>query len=349
MNAQVSSSDARQLVERLSSRLQNEKRELVLFLIELADFDARKLALELGYPSTLSCLVRELGLSESSACRRIAAARLLARFPQATRYLLANRLTLMGLVALKDVLEDANADELLERAAGLSEPDLRQLVTRIRLDTPVAATVAADQVATSTENPPREEPVTLWVGREFREQLEAVRTLLGHAVPSGKREDVLLHVLRAQRKTLERRRYGSPKPSRKSSTAKADYIPAAVRRQVYDREGGTCAYVGEEDRRCGSTLRLEYQHILPLARGGPSTSENVTLFCRAHNLLQAEKDFGRDHIKRKQLEETAANALVQLGYKRGQAQQSVRSAIDQLPRGGDLKALLQKSLQILLS
>jgi hypothetical protein len=55
MNTATSSSAtglARQLVDRLSSRLANEKRELVLFLIELAEFDARRLALELGYPST---------------------------------------------------------------------------------------------------------------------------------------------------------------------------------------------------------------------------------------------------------------------------------------------------------
>src|SRR3954469_11384259 len=107
MNANISSSPsaARPLVERLPPRLENEKRELVLFLMELAELDARKLALELGYPSTLGCLVGELRLTESSACRRIAAARLLARFPQITSYLLASRLTLMGLVALKDVLD----------------------------------------------------------------------------------------------------------------------------------------------------------------------------------------------------------------------------------------------------
>jgi 5-methylcytosine-specific restriction endonuclease McrA len=363
---------ARQLVQRLSSRLENEKRELVLFLIELGELDAKKLALELGYPSTLGCLVRELGLTESSACRRIAAARLLARFPQVAGYLLANRLTLTGLVALRDVLSDSNVDELLERASGLSEPDVRQLVMRIRfggvassqnvdgqiaLATPPAATVAADAVATSTGNPsaePREElqAVTLWVGREFREELEAVRALLGHAVPSGKREEVLLQVLRAQRKILERRRYGSPKGASKSppSPANADYVPAAVRREVYEREGGSCAYVGEGDRRCGSTLRLELQHIVPLARGGKSTPENVTLFCRArraHNLLQAEKDFGEHHVKRKQLERRAAIALVGLGYKRRDAEEIVRVAIGQLPRGSDLKALLQRSLRML--
>jgi 5-methylcytosine-specific restriction endonuclease McrA len=54
-----------------------------------------------------------------------------------------------------------------------------------------------------------------------------------------------------------------------------------VRREVYDREGGSCAYVGEGDRRCCSTLRLEYQHIVPVARGGESTPQNLTLFCRS--------------------------------------------------------------------
>src|SRR5262245_48867557 len=133
MNTQTSPSFARQFVERLSSRLESEKRELVLFLIELAEFDAKKLALELGYPSTLGCLVGELRLSESSACRRIAAARLVARFPAVARYLLSSRLSLTALVALKDVLDESNVEELLERAAGLSEHEVRDLVLHIRL------------------------------------------------------------------------------------------------------------------------------------------------------------------------------------------------------------------------
>jgi 5-methylcytosine-specific restriction endonuclease McrA len=333
-NISFSPSVARQLVERLSSRLENEKRELVLFLIELAEFDANKIALELGYPSTLGCLMTELRLSESSACRRISAARMLARFPQIGGYILSSRLTLMSLVALKDVLDETNVGELLDRASGLSEPAVRQLVLRMRLGdpavaTPVASTVAADAVATTaaaTENaPPRDDlqAMTLWVGREFREELEAVRTLLGHAVPSGKLEEVLLHVLRAQRKVLERRRYGSTKPAKTTtatppaaSSAHADNIPAAMRREVYEREGGTCAYIGDRHRRCGSKLRLEYQHIVPVARGGRSTLENVTLYCRAHNLLQAENDFGAEHVRRKQLQRSATDSLVRLGYPR---------------------------------
>jgi hypothetical protein len=116
---------------------------------------------------------------------------------------------------------------------------------------------------------------------------------------------------------------------------------------VYEREGGSCAYVGDEGRRCGSTRRLEYQHIVPVARGGPSTTSNVTVFCRGHNLLQAEKDFGEEHVRRKQLQRRAADALVALGYQRGQAEKGVGVAIDQLPQGSDLKALVHKRLQIL--
>src|SRR4051812_1941323 len=263
MNAEImSSSIAHQFVSRLSSRLENEKAELVMFLIELADFDAKKLALELGYPSTLGCLVSELRMSESSACRRIAAARLLARFPQIVPQLRASRLSLTALVALKDVLDESNVDELLERAAGLSEPEVRQLALRIRIDvvapsppaanlalvdcevaTPLAAAPAAARVATPTIASPQAEAMealTLWVTPEFREELEAVRALLSHAVPSGKKEDILLHVLRAQRKVLERRRHGSPNRAKPPApTPSSDrYIPAALRREVYEREGG---------------------------------------------------------------------------------------------------------------
>src|SRR5436305_7325599 len=208
MNTQTSPSFARQLVDRLSSRLENEKRELVLFLVELAEFDAKKLALELGFPSTLGCLIEELGLTESSACRRIAAARLLARFPQIAPLLLSSRLTITALVALKEVLDESNVDELLERAAGLSESEVRQLVMRLRfqdaapaptsevssnqlaLATPPAAALAADRVATPIETSSREpvEAVTLYVSREFRDELAAVRALASHAVPSGKIE-----------------------------------------------------------------------------------------------------------------------------------------------------------------
>ena len=104
---------ARLFLNRLSSRLALEKAELVAFLVELAEFDRDKRALELGWPSTLGCLVGELGLSESSACRRISAARLIVRFPTIATELGKSRLTLSGLIVLKDVLDEHNVEAVL--------------------------------------------------------------------------------------------------------------------------------------------------------------------------------------------------------------------------------------------
>ncbi|WP_408629107.1 HNH endonuclease [Anaeromyxobacter terrae] len=75
-------------------------------------------------------------------------------------------------------------------------------------------------------------------------------------------------------------------------------IPAIVRRAVWKHDGGRCAWVGPDGRRCNSRWKLELDHIRPVALGGPSTIDNLRLACRAHNLLHAERTFGREHMER---------------------------------------------------
>jgi hypothetical protein len=70
-------------------------------------------------------------------------------------------------------------------------------------------------------------------------------------------------------------------------------IPAAVRREVWRRDGGRCAFVGAGGRRCDQVGWLEYHHRVPWARGGTDTVGNLELRCRAHNELERETDFGR--------------------------------------------------------
>jgi hypothetical protein len=65
-----------------------------------------------------------------------------------------------------------------------------------------------------------------------------------------------------------------------------------VRRQVFDRDGGRCTHVDPRGQRCRETSLLELHHREPHARGGPDSAENLTLRCRAHNALAAERDFG---------------------------------------------------------
>lgn len=53
-------------------------------------------------------------------------------------------------------------------------------------------------------------------------------------------------------------------------------IPPEVRRAVWIRDQGKCA-------RCGSRERLEYDHIIPVSRGGGNTERNIELLCEFHN------------------------------------------------------------------
>jgi hypothetical protein len=44
---------------------------------------------------------------------------------------------------------------------------------------------------------------------------------------------------------------------------------------------------------CGACEGLEFDHVVPVARGGASTPSNLRLRCRAHNQHEAERAYGR--------------------------------------------------------
>jgi hypothetical protein len=69
-------------------------------------------------------------------------------------------------------------------------------------------------------------------------------------------------------------------------------IPAAVRRAVWERDQGRCAWPLDAGGCCGSTHQLELDHVVPWARGGEPTVENLRLTCHRHNLLAARRAFG---------------------------------------------------------
>jgi hypothetical protein len=63
-----------------------------------------------------------------------------------------------------------------------------------------------------------------------------------------------------------------------------------VKREVWKRDGGQCAFVGTHGR-CAERGFLEFHHLEPYAVGGAAVVENVALRCRAHNVYEAERYF----------------------------------------------------------
>ncbi len=58
-------------------------------------------------------------------------------------------------------------------------------------------------------------------------------------------------------------------------------ISTEVRRAVWIRDQGMCA-------RCKSRERLEYDHIVPVARGGSNTERNIELLCEVCNRAKSD-------------------------------------------------------------
>ena len=64
------------------------------------------------------------------------------------------------------------------------------------------------------------------------------------------------------------------------------------------RDGGRCRWETADGGVCGLTLRVQFAHRVPRARGGPPTIENVRLLCAVHNQYEARVDFGDDLMDR---------------------------------------------------
>jgi hypothetical protein len=74
--------NARELSARLAELLRREHASMAEFLLALADFDRRRLWVELGYSSFFMFLHRELGLSKGASHYRKTAAELVQRVPE---------------------------------------------------------------------------------------------------------------------------------------------------------------------------------------------------------------------------------------------------------------------------
>ena len=69
------------------------------------------------------------------------------------------------------------------------------------------------------------------------------------------------------------------------------YISATTKKIVYTRDGGICQC-------CGSSDRLEYDHITPFSCGGTSDASNIQLLCMSCNRSKSNSCVCKVHDKR---------------------------------------------------
>jgi hypothetical protein len=65
-----------------------------------------------------------------------------------------------------------------------------------------------------------------------------------------------------------------------------------VKRTVWERDDGQCAFLSPTGSRWTERRFLEYHHVQPYAHQGPATVDNIALRCWRHNQYEAELTFG---------------------------------------------------------
>ena len=109
----------------LKAAWKRERTALAEFLVALAIVDKERLCLDEAYSSLSHFLQEGMGLSRSSALKRINACRLVVRFPQFLEKVREGRLHLSALMLIATHLRENNVDEISKLAEGKSETAIK--------------------------------------------------------------------------------------------------------------------------------------------------------------------------------------------------------------------------------
>jgi hypothetical protein len=319
------------LQEGLKELLTKGARTEARIVAHLAEVDARKLHLAIGASSLYDYCLSRLGLSNNEAFHRITAARLARRFPVIFALLERRDVHLTAVCLLRDHLTIENHAELLRDVSHKTKTEIEELLAQ-RFPQPNASS----RLRKRPSFEPRSKGcylLQLNVSAALKHKLELARDLMSHANPSGDLAVVVERALDELNDRLQSRRFAQPKsarahgsaqqglapvpatvhggaraetdkagspprtttPSRKTEGRRA-HVRHEVRRAVVKRDGQCCAFVGQDGHRCGARAFLQFHHQRAWALGGADTTENLSLMCRAHNRLLAERELGAERV-----------------------------------------------------
>ncbi len=317
----------------LAELVARDRTQAAILLAHIAEVDSRRLYVPAGHPSMFAYCVDELGLSEDAASKRIQAARSARQFPALFGALSEGRLHLTAICLLAPFLTPENVHELMEAASHRRKAEIQELLARRFPPREAPAIVRAIAAAPSEHSQhapahvgsplfeehapahvgdasleeatsPERFLVQLTVSKSTHEKLRYAQALLSHAIPTGNVAQVLDRALDTLIAALEKQKLGAKtSPQRRPlPSVRRRYVPARVRRAVWERDRGQCTFAAPSGKRCSARKFLEFDHVEPVALGGGASVEGLRLRCRAHNQYEAERAFGRAFMSRKRQE-----------------------------------------------
>jgi hypothetical protein len=307
-------------------------------LVHIGEVEDRKLYAMCAYPSMFAFCVDELGFSEDAVYTRLFVARAARELPAIIDALRLGQVHLTGLRLLVPHLKPHNVREILAEAAGKSKRQIEKLVARLAPQPDVPSDVrklparssnatsqAALPIQAATPFHPKPQQhraivaplsentykIQFTASQALHDKLRRAEDLLRHRIPDRDVAAIFEKALDLLIERVEKERFAvgckpRGRPNDDSGNAVTRHIPAAIRREVFERDGGRCTFTDERGHRCEETGGLEFDHVDGFARKPVHSMEDLRLRCRAHNQYAAEQMYGRRFMERARARRKAA-------------------------------------------
>ena len=286
-----------QIRDELARLFKTERENNLLIMNLINEAEANRTYIVFGYPQLFKWLVHEFKLSNGAAARRLAAARLLKSVPEAKAKLEDGSVNLSTLCQTQ-ISINAQEKATGEKVSNEKKAEaLKAIENKTSFETEkVLANWFPESLPDVT--PPKTRRLRNNVTRcslDFTDEdlndLKRLKEILSHTLPHGTDLEVIRHAL----KHLLRAKDPLKQPAAASKRVK-ETSRAQVRLRVFKKVDGACEFVGLDGHRCGEKAEAQSDHIVPRAKGGHDSIDNLRLLCRQHNLFMAEQAFGRAHM-----------------------------------------------------
>lgn len=235
----------------------------------------------LGYGSLFEYTTRSLGLSENVAYNLITIAKKAGEVPRLREKIRSREITLSNARMLVPVLTPENQETWFQAAATLPKRELERKIAAVN---PQATTPERARYVSGERLELR-----IGISHTLHQAIERARDLVATRLKKPVSIEETLQVLantfleredplRKATRSLTRATPSMPGPNPRA-------IPRPLLHAATLRDENRCTYTRPDGTRCPERKWLELHHVTPVSRGGVTTLENLTTFCRAHHRM----------------------------------------------------------------
>jgi hypothetical protein len=318
------------LLSQIKTMVQSERDLLVKILHHLREIERRRLFCDLGYKSLFDYAVNELKYSEGQASRRIQAMRLIKDLPVIEAKIADGTLSLSNVQQAQNffrnlqIAEPRNVirpQDKLDVLSQLENKSVRDAQKKLAEINPIQAMPKEkERVITETAI-----EVKFVMSDKLKTKLDDARALLGPKGAHMSYAELFESLTDLSLEALENKRFGQKRIEAEKKTGAADvqsfaekqndlpkksavlaaskvnghqmktkspkeksngrYISAELKREIWTRDRGQCV-------QCQSKRNVQFDHVIPVAKGGLSRLDNLRLLCFHCNQRASEKIFG---------------------------------------------------------